>query len=311
MTIKECIDIVDSVKPNQYSLREKVMWLSFIDETIINDVLKTHEGYDGRYDDFTGYTEEKLSVPLIVKSPYDRLYTAYLKMKIDGENGETARYNNSASMFNTYFMEYRKYYNKTHLPISATDRKPVQKPAPSGGLTKAELENLKRELYYLLSDDIAKRTSGDKIQDIVKSWVNTNIQMLKGKDGVNGTSITHEWNGNTLTITSASGTSRIYLGGSGGSGGGSTSRISYVTLESSKWKGSSSPYSQVVTISGTTPNSKIDINPTVEQLSIFHYKDLAFVVEDDKGKITVYCIGQKPENDYTMQVTITEVAING
>jgi hypothetical protein len=86
MTIKECIDIVDNSKPNQYSTREKVMWLSFIDETIINDVLKTHEGYDGRYDDFTGYSEDKLSVPLIVKSPYDRLYTAYLKMKIDGEN---------------------------------------------------------------------------------------------------------------------------------------------------------------------------------------------------------------------------------
>ena len=29
MTIKECIDLVDNVKPNQYSIEDKVAWLSF------------------------------------------------------------------------------------------------------------------------------------------------------------------------------------------------------------------------------------------------------------------------------------------
>lgn len=186
MKIKECIDNVDNIKPNQYSTREKVQWLSFIDETIINDVLKTHEGYDGRYDDFMGYSEDKLSVPLIVPSPYDRLYTAYLKMKIDGENGETARYNNSAALFNTYMMEYRKYYNKTHLPLSITDKRCKNQPKNTIGLSDAEYENLKRELYALLSEDVYKMTSPDKIYDVVMSYVNTNAEMLKGKDGRDG-----------------------------------------------------------------------------------------------------------------------------
>ena len=88
-------------------------------------------------------------------------------------------------------------------------------------------------------------------------------------------------------------------------------KIKMVTLFADKWEGEASPYSQVVTISGVTKNSKIDLNPTVEQLSIFHTKDLAFVVENDDGVITVYCVGQKPTNDYTMQATITEVATNG
>lgn len=88
---------------------------------------------------------------------------------------------------------------------------------------------------------------------------------------------------------------------------GSTTQISSVTLAASKWVGTASPYSQVVTIPGTTKNSKININPTVEQLNIFHNKDLAFVVGNNNGVITVYCIGQKPANDYTMQVSITEV----
>ena len=129
MTVKECIDIVDSLKPNQYSINDKVRWLSFIDQIIINDVLKTHEGYDGRYDNFVGYSADKLAVQLVAENPYDTLYVAYIKMQIDGENGEMARYNNSANIFNSYMTEYRKYYNKTHMPLSITDKpiKPVEK----------------------------------------------------------------------------------------------------------------------------------------------------------------------------------------
>lgn len=188
MTIKECIDNVDNIKPNEYSVEDKVQWLSFIDLIIVNDVLKTHEGYDGRYDDFTGYSADKLSEPLIVPSPYDRLYTAYLKMKIDGENGETARYNNSASLFNSYMMEYRKFYNKTHMPLDITNaRYPRVKPnGKKIGLSEEEFENLKRELYYLLSDDFAKMVSQDKLYGIVTNYVNNNIEMLRGLDGKDG-----------------------------------------------------------------------------------------------------------------------------
>lgn len=182
MTIKECIDIVDNAKPNQYTIKEKVMWLSFVDETIINDVLKTHEGYDGRYDDFTGYTEDKLSVPLIVPSPYDRLYPQYIKMMIDSENGETARYNNSAALYNTYLTEYKKWYNKTHMPINGT----LKAPSPvniniNSALSEAQIENIKRQLYYMLSEDFAEATSRDKLYDIVTNYVLNNLEMLKSK----------------------------------------------------------------------------------------------------------------------------------
>ena len=187
MTIKECIDAVDNIKPNQYSIREKVQWLSFIDEIIINDVLRTHEGYDGRYDNFEGYSENKLSESLIVGSPYDRLYTAYLKMKIDEENGEMAKYNNSAAMFNAYLMEYRKHYNKTHMPLDVTKINPQspQNKKPSN-IPDAVYENIKRELYALLSENFADMVSDDKIYDIVMRFVNNNIELLKGKDGQDG-----------------------------------------------------------------------------------------------------------------------------
>jgi hypothetical protein len=184
MTIKECIDAVDSLKPNQYTLRDKVQWLSSVDEGIINDVLKTHEGYDGRYDDFTGYTEDNLALPLIVQSPYDRLYTAFLEMKIDLENREMPRYNNSASVYNSYMMEYRKYYNKTHMPLNPEERGKARPPVKSQiGLSEAEFENLKRVLFHMLSEVFADMTSRDKLYDIVTNFALNNIALLKGRDG--------------------------------------------------------------------------------------------------------------------------------
>lgn len=92
-------------------------------------------------------------------------------------------------------------------------------------------------------------------------------------------------------------------------GGLAPARVSTVTLRAANWTGTASPYSQVVSIVGTTENSKVDLTPTVAQMNIFHQKDLAFVTENDDGVITVYAIGDKPQNDYTIPVTITEVTI--
>lgn len=99
-----------------------------------------------------------------------------------------------------------------------------------------------------------------------------------------------------------------YLDGITGFGGNAV-RIANVTLLASAWKGSNSPYSQVVNIAGITANSQVDLTPSVEQLAVFHNKDLAFVTENEDGIVTVYAIGQKPENDYVIQATITEVSV--
>lgn len=144
MTIRECIDRVDNAKPNQYGNEEKVRWLSFLDGIIINEVLKTHDGYEGQYDDFVGYSADKQDVPLIVPAPYDIMYEAYLKMKIDEENGETARYNNSMTIYNTYLAEYKKWYNKSHMPIGSTGARSASS-SSSVSLTK---ENIITTLGY-------------------------------------------------------------------------------------------------------------------------------------------------------------------
>ena len=85
--------------------------------------------------------------------------------------------------------------------------------------------------------------------------------------------------------------------------------IGTVNLLAASWTGSGNLYSQVVSISGVTENSQVDLTPSVEQLVAFYEKDLTLVTENDGGVVTVYAIGQQPENDYTIQVTITEVSV--
>ena len=87
----------------------------------------------------------------------------------------------------------------------------------------------------------------------------------------------------------------------------SAARIAYVSLPASKWTGSDNLYSQVVYIAGITENSQVNLAPSVEQLAIFYEKDITFVTENDGGVVTVYVIGQKPQNDYTIQADIVEV----
>lgn len=88
----------------------------------------------------------------------------------------------------------------------------------------------------------------------------------------------------------------------------SPARIVYINILASAWKGSNSLYSQVVTVPGATKNSQVDLTPSIDQLVIFYNKNLTFVTENVNGVVTVYAIGQKPQNDYTIQATVTEVS---
>lgn len=87
------------------------------------------------------------------------------------------------------------------------------------------------------------------------------------------------------------------------------STVGWVTLPAAAWEGSDNLYSQIVSIDGVTENSRVNLTPSVEQLAIFYNKDITFVTENDGGVVTVYVIGQKPQNDYIIQADIVEVSV--
>lgn len=115
MKIIEAIQAVDTLKPNTYSELEKIQWLSKLDSTIKTEIIDTHEGAD--VITFNGYDENtSLETELLVKAPYDDIYVSWLESRIDYANGEYAKYNNSTTVFNTAYISFERYYNKSHMP---------------------------------------------------------------------------------------------------------------------------------------------------------------------------------------------------
>lgn len=87
-------------------------------------------------------------------------------------------------------------------------------------------------------------------------------------------------------------------------------KISEVTLSAAAWGGEGDKwYSQIVTCKDFTEKCQVDITPDLQQLEIFYEKDLTFLTKNLGGVVTVYAVGQKPLNDYTVQVTLTEVDV--
>lgn len=118
MTVIEAVSMIDRLRPNRYPGSEKYKWLSDIDGLISRELLSTHEG--GPEQEFTPYREgiddEKT---LIAPFPYDIMYRWYLESQIDLNNMEITKYNNSRSLFNSAYLTYTDWYNRTHMPVQA------------------------------------------------------------------------------------------------------------------------------------------------------------------------------------------------
>jgi hypothetical protein len=84
-------------------------------------------------------------------------------------------------------------------------------------------------------------------------------------------------------------------------------RETEVILPFSAWVGTESPYTQVVAINGITSNTRVDLVPTPEQLVTWENKNLTFSTENENGVVTVFAIGDRPQNDYIIDVVLTEV----
>lgn len=86
-------------------------------------------------------------------------------------------------------------------------------------------------------------------------------------------------------------------------------RLTTITLLMSDWEitEDGDAYYQKVDVAGVTSRSRIDLQPTPEQLLQLQEDETALTAANFGGIVTVYAIGTKPTVDYTMQATITEV----
>lgn len=86
-------------------------------------------------------------------------------------------------------------------------------------------------------------------------------------------------------------------------------KMTTITLPTANWTGDTNPWSQVVTINGVTANSKVDLQPTATQIVALQNAEITLMLQNDSGTVTAWAIGNKPTEDYTMQVLITEVTV--
>ena len=115
MTIIEAINKIDTLKPNSYTQLDKIKWLSELDGTIKIEIIDTHEG--GRDIIFEGYDDNtNINTKLLVSAPHEDIYIKWLESKIDYNNAEYGKYNNSSIAFNSAYSAFERYYNRHNMP---------------------------------------------------------------------------------------------------------------------------------------------------------------------------------------------------
>lgn len=114
MKVNEVIELVDELKPNNYTAARKIEWLNRIERQIYENIIMTHE-HDG-VKELEPYIEESED-ELLAPSPYDELYRWYLESQIDISNQEINKYNNSSALFNEAYGAYSNWYNRNHMPL--------------------------------------------------------------------------------------------------------------------------------------------------------------------------------------------------
>lgn len=106
-TIRKIIERVDENKPNSFSTETKVMWLAQLDGKITSDVflMDVAEVRQLNYDPVTD-----LDAQLLVRFPHDDIYYYWLCAKIDAENGEYDKYQNTMQLYNASYNNFVNWF---------------------------------------------------------------------------------------------------------------------------------------------------------------------------------------------------------
>ena len=115
MTLSDARARTDALRPNSFTRRQKLDWLSALDGAVTAELINTPEG--GEWVKFEAYTEESApDTRLLVPPPYEEVYLRYLEAQMDYANGEFDRFNNSNAMYAAAWTAFANYYNRMHMP---------------------------------------------------------------------------------------------------------------------------------------------------------------------------------------------------
>ncbi len=110
MTASGLIERTDALFPNVFPFPMKARWLYRLDKEICREFLS-------RYGNTPHIAESEMQSPdreLILGEEFSDVYINYLIMKMELHSGNITGYVNSASLYNSAYLSFMQYYNRTH-----------------------------------------------------------------------------------------------------------------------------------------------------------------------------------------------------
>jgi len=123
MKISEAIHEADNLEPNQYTVADKITWLSRLDLQVKADVFDTHHYNDGETPvEFDGYEDGDTDAELLIGEPYAEMYIHWLQAQIAYHNREYDTFNAANSMFDSVYTSLKNKYHASHRPKGVQKR---------------------------------------------------------------------------------------------------------------------------------------------------------------------------------------------
>lgn len=120
-TVRDILDRCAMARLDAWPEDIKAKWIMDINRELYHDVIRRHELNAGETmpDPPADFPEDQ-DKALVVGAPYDDLYDLYVFARVDLANRESDNYNASASVYAQRVDEWRRYYHRTHMPITPT-----------------------------------------------------------------------------------------------------------------------------------------------------------------------------------------------
>lgn len=247
----------------------------------------------------SGVAEGIAATPSAVKSAYDLANgkqdpltagTDYIVPPSSASNGQVLTYNN-----NTWSAQAvpEEIFVATYNSTSFSD---VVAAYTAGKIVVCKYNYFYYILHYY-----------DTAQAIFSATSSTNVKTIAVSSSNSWSASTTTFVPSTRTINGKALSSNITLNASDvGAGVG----IDYITT-SITWTGSSSPYTQTVTLSNytVTANTKVDVQADATALAALATAGTTqLFISNNSGTLTLYAIGNKPTSALNLQVTCMEVS---
>lgn len=180
-TFKEIIARVDEMKPNVFSRKTKLSWLTSLNgklalDVFLMDIAEIRALPQG---------DAALDREPLVGFPHEEIYEEYLIAKIDAANGEAREYQNRMQLYDSYYGNFVAWFKSTYDPVQGNSNDHGIRP--------------KLPTYYITAYGMAVMCG---YQGTIQQWLDS----LRGEPGVSPSISAEEIpGGHRVTVTGAEG----------------------------------------------------------------------------------------------------------